>query len=127
MQRIILWGKFRSLNKRYDTHLKQAKKDGHDPASRQHIEENFWYETALLLEQRRRLQFPKTARDSHSQALPLPRDYPKTLVTTHAQPEGRYLFSQNPPSAVFILIFSLLSSIAMGTGLLWLVAPELKY
>jgi len=126
IQHIILWGKFRSLNKRYNSLLEQSKSEGAISPS-QHIEENFWYETALLLEQQRRLQHHKTVRHLNSPNFPLSTGYPKTMMAAHTTPEGQYFFTQHPPSAIFIVVFSLFNGISLGTGLVWLVAPYLLH
>ena len=126
IQHIILWGKFRSLNKRYNTLLEEAKGEDHK-SSTQHMEENFWYETAVLLEQQRRLQHNKTAKHSNPLNLPLSTGYPKIMMASYTKPEGQYFFTQQPPSAILIVLFSLLGAISMGTGLLWLVVPQLLY
>ena len=127
IQHIILWGKFRSLNKRYNTLLEQAKSEGTINYRTQHMEENFWYETAVLLEQQRRLQRDRSANHSNPLNLRISPGYPKTLIAAHTKSEGQYFFTQHPPSAIFIVLFSLLGGISMGTGLLWLVAPQVLF
>lgn len=126
LQHIILWGKFRSLNKRYHTLIEQAKRE-RDKAATRHVEENFWYETAVLLEQRRRLQSPNTARNPFHSNPATPTVYPKTRITSRPKTETSYSLPEHPPSTLFMVIFSLLGSIAIGTGILWLVAPLLFY
>lgn len=126
LQHFILWGKFRSLNNRYHALIQGATKN-RDEVTMQHMEENFWYETALLLERRRQLQFPKPSSHPLRSNLPVSSIYPKTLMTTRTQPATQYFPPQQPPSAIFIVLFSLLSGIATGTGILWLVAPHMLY
>ena len=122
VQQLILWGKFRSLNKRYNTLIEQAKgnRDG-DPTLL--VEETFWYETAILLEKRRRLQTSKASLVSISSHLPPPTVYPKAMVSQGNQADPPYLFNQRPPSAMFIILFTLMGGVAIGTGAVWLLIP----
>ena len=121
-QHLILWGKFRSLNKRYNGLIEQAKHD-RDTAIPQHVEETFWYETAILLEQRRRLHVPQSPPPSRHSRLPAPPVYPKILVAREHQAHPPYLFTQQPPSSLFLIVFTLLGGMSLTTGLLWLVFP----
>ena len=119
-QQLVLWGKFRSLNRRYNSLLEQAKSEGNGLTTI-HVEETFWYETAILLEQRRRLQASKAIPSSMPSHLPSPTIFPKRTLAEFPQPHTPYLFTQQPPSGLFILLFSILGSLALGTGAYWLL------
>ena len=119
LQHFLLWRKLRWLNKRYTALIEQAKHEG-DPLFNQHLEEQFWYETAVLLEEKRRLQISKN--NPHSCSLPSP----KPLVL----PKSPIPLTNSPlkaPYGLFIVLFSVCSGISLGVGIFWLLVPQFLF
>lgn len=124
LRRIALRSKFLSLNQQYQVRIHSLKHKG-KASSLQDAQETYWYETACLMEESRKLKlrFPNIV----TPQLSLTNISSKVL---QAQ-ERESLYAQiqkttanHPPSMMTILLLSLLHGISIGIGIFWLIAPR---
>ncbi len=124
IKRTRLRFKLQSLNRQYHS---QPPRLQHDDQSNtfQHAQETYWYETACLIEEARKLKISHpttivpepslTDSGKNSQAFENTSLYKQILKTTLNQ----------PPTVIPIIILSFLHGISICAGILWLLAPHL--
>jgi len=124
VNRIALRSKLLSLNQQYQALIHSIKGDG-KANSFQVAQEAYWYDTACLMEESRKLKlrFPNTVIPQSSLT-----DTSKTTQILENRPLYAQILSptfNRPPSVIPIVILSLLHGISIAAGILWLVAPHL--
>lgn len=124
VQRVVLRSKFSSLNDHYQALIHSIKGDG-KAKSLQEAQEAYWYETACIMEESRKLKlrFPNTTMPQPSLT-----EIPKGTQVFENTPLYAQILKttpDRPPSMMGLVILSLLHGISLCAGLLWLIAPQL--
>ena len=123
LKRIALRSKFLSLNQQYQVRIQSLKHRG-QASSLQDAQETYWYETACLMEESRKLKlrFPNivTPQLSLTNASKVLRAHERQFLYARIQKAT----VNRPPSMITILLLSLLHGISIGAGIFWLITPH---